>query len=144
MVKGNIYYIPLYTISGTMSTTMRIKPNAVWSDPDVNGLTVSDTAWCLDIDRYQNFIQASTGVFPDESLSRSDCYRIGNRLQALIEERKRSNEWEPDIIEAYPEVESLDTILWLARFFRACHESRDPGEPCCEGSYATESCIPAE
>ena len=102
---------------------MRVTPDAVWTDPDIDGLEVSDTEWRLDVDRYGDFLVEATGIPPAEGLSASDCYRMGNRLQALIEERKRQDKWGPALVEAYPDVESLETFVWVARFLRACHDA---------------------
>jgi hypothetical protein len=48
---------------------------------------------------------------------------MGNRLQALIEERKRQDKWGPALVEAYPDVDSLKAFVWVARFLRACHDA---------------------
>jgi len=106
-----------------MPDVVRVTPDAVWTDPDIEGLEVSDTEWRLDFDRYQEFLVETTGMCPAESLSASDCYRMGNRLQALIEERKQQDEWGPALVEAYPDVDSLEAFVWVARFLRACHDA---------------------
>lgn len=111
-----------------MSATIRVVPDAVWSDPAIDGLDVSDSEWRLDIDQYRDFIETATGISPTDNLSASDCYRIGNRLQALVEDRKRRGEWDSPLVEEYPDVESLDEFVWLARFFRACHACHDANE----------------
>lgn len=123
-----------------MPDAMRVTPDAVWTDPDIEGLSVSDAEWRLDVDRYEEFLSEATGVSPAEGLSASDCYRMGNRLQALIEERKRQDEWGPALVEAYPDVESLEAFVWLARFLRACHDCHDADETCFSGRE--ESCVP--
>jgi len=124
-----------------MSVTICALPDAVWRDPGIEGLEVSNDEWRLDVGRYQDFIRMATGISPTGRLSASDCYRIGNRLQALVEERKRHDEWEPALVESYPDVGSLDDILWVARFFRACHDCHDAGETCLPGRVQGESCI---
>jgi hypothetical protein len=111
-----------------MPATMTVSPDAVWSDPGIDGFDVSDTEWRLDVDRYRDFLVEATGISPADGLSPADCYRIGNRLQALVEERKRHREWVPALVEAYPDVDSLEAFLWLARFFRACHDCTEAGE----------------
>lgn len=113
-----------------MSTIIHVVPAAVWSDPAIEGLEISDSEWRLDIGRYQEFIEAATGLSPSDGLSASDCYRIGNRLQALVEEHKRQNDWDSTLVESYPDVESLEEFVWLARFFRACHDCHGAGEVC--------------
>jgi hypothetical protein len=111
-----------------MQTTIHVAPDAVWSDPAVEGLDASDGEWRLDVDRYRAFLDEAAGLSPADGLSASDCYRVGNRLQGLIEERKRHDAWDPALLEEFPDVDSLQQILWLARFFRACHTSHDAGE----------------
>ncbi len=128
-----------------MAATMTVAPDAVWSDPGIDGLDVSEAEWRLDVDRYGEFLVEATGISPADGLTSSDCYRIGNRLQALIEERKRQDEWEPALVDAYPDVDSLAAFVWLARFFRACHDCHDAGEPCltasgCEASASRSEC----
>jgi len=113
-----------------MSATIRVVPDTVRRDPAIKGLEVSDSEWRLDIGQYQDFIEATTGLSPSDGLSASDCYRIGNRLQAFVEERKRRNDWDATLVEAYPDVQSLKEFVWLARFFRACHDCHDAGEVC--------------
>lgn len=113
-----------------MSATITVTPKSVWSDPDMEGLHVSEGEWRLEADRYRDFLVESTAISPEDGLSASDCYRIGNRLQALVEDRKRRGEWEPALAESYPDVESLEEMLCLARFFRACHDCHDAGETC--------------
>jgi len=118
-----------------MATTICVVPDAVWSDPGIEG---------LDVGRYGDFIQVATGISPASGLSASDCYRIGNRLQALVEQRKRHDEWEPTLVESYPDVEALGEFLWVARFFRACHDCHDAGEICFAGRKHEESCLPSQ
>lgn len=124
-----------------MSTAICIVPDAVWRTPEIDGLDVSDDEWQLDVSQYWDFIQAATGISPDGGLSPSDCYRIGNRIQALVEERKRHDEWEPALVESYPDVSSLDEFLWVARFFRACHDCHDAGELCFAGRADDDCCL---
>jgi hypothetical protein len=101
---------------------MRIVSNGVWSNPPVDGLEIADGEWRLDAGRYDRFLEAATGMSPDDELSPSDCYRIANRLEALVERHKRSGDSESALVEAYPDVQSLETFVWLARFFRRCHD----------------------
>jgi len=122
-----------------MPGTITVAPDAVWSDPGIEGIDVSDTEWRLDVDRYREFLIEATGLSPADGLSASDCYRIGNRLQALVEKRKRHDEWGPELVEAYPDVDSLEEFLWVARFFRACHDCTDAGETCFAGREREKS-----
>ena len=89
---------------------------------DVAGFEVTESGWRLDIDYHRGFIESVTGISPSQNLSASDCYRIGNRLEAFIDESKRAGEWTEELVENYSEVDSLRQIYWLARFFRQCHE----------------------
>jgi hypothetical protein len=132
--------ILMYKYDTVMSTTIRIAPGAVWTNPDIEGLEVSDGEWRLDVARYQDFLRVTTGISPVDGLSTSDCYRIGNRLQALIEERKRQDEWDSALVESYPDVESLEALLWVARFFRACQDCHDASEICFSGCEPDDSC----
>lgn len=113
-----------------MPETIRVTADAVWSDPAIDGLEISGMEWRLDIGRYRDFIAAATGISPSEGISTSDCYRIGNRLQALVAERKRHDEWDRAFVDAYPDVDSLDEFLWVARFFLTCHDCKDAGDRC--------------
>lgn len=89
-----------------------------------DGLELSDSEWRLDPDRYRRFVDALTGIEPSAELSPADCYRIGARLEGFIEQHRRRDEWAPTLVESYPEVDSLEEIVWLARFFRECHDCR--------------------
>ena len=73
-------------------------------------------------DDYREFIESITGISPSERLSPSECYRIGNRLEAFIDQCRRDGAWTDELIEGYPDVDSLEQIYPLARFFRQCHE----------------------
>lgn len=83
--------------------------------------------WHLDPDQYREFIETVTGIAPPDEPTASDCYRIGNRIEAFVEEHHRLDEWTPDLVEEYPDVDSLAEILGLARFFRRCHDCRVDG-----------------
>jgi hypothetical protein len=99
-------------------------------DAPIEGLEVTDTEWSLDTDRYRPFIESVTGVRVDGEVSASDCYRIGNRLEGLIDERRRQDRWTADLVAELPVVESREEVLWLARFFRHCHDCcLETGEP---------------
>ena len=91
-------------------------------DERIEGFERSGSTWKLNVDRYREFIRSATGISPD-ALSRSDCYRIGNRLEALIDEKRRAGEWTTDLVAEYPDVDSLEQIYLLSRFFRQCHEN---------------------
>jgi len=83
--------------------------------------------WMLDPDHYDEFLRAATGVEPsDDDPCPSGCYRVGNRLEAFIEERKRRGEWGQEVVDEYPVVESTEEIIWVARFFRECHRCHLP------------------
>ena len=128
-----------------MPATVAVTPKSVWTDPDVEGLDVSGDEWRLDVERYQEFLVETTDVSPADELSASDCYRIGNRLQALVEKHKQQGEGESGLVESHPDVESLEAVLCLARVFRACHDCHDAGERClagteCEASVGRSEC----
>lgn len=127
-----------------MPTTIRIDSDAVRSDPAIEGVEVSGSEWRLDVDRYRAFLREATGVSPAGGLSASDCYRIGNRLQAFVEARKRDDEWNRALVESYPDVESLEEFLWVARFFRACHDCHDPDERCFTGTEPEDVPAPSQ
>jgi hypothetical protein len=101
---------------------MRIESNEVWSNPPVDGLEITDGEWRLDADHYGEFVEAATGIRVTDGLSSSDCYLIANRLEALIERHKRSGDPESALVAEYPGVQSLEAFVWLARFFRECHD----------------------
>lgn len=127
-----------------MPETIQITADPAWSDPAIEGLEVSDAEWRLDVDRYREFIAAATGIDPSDGIDSSDCYRIGNRLQALVEKRKRHDEWGPALVDEYPDVESLDEFLWVARFFETCHDCNDAGEICFSPRGSDDVCVSAQ
>jgi hypothetical protein len=126
-----------------MSATIAVAPKSVWTDPEIEGLDVSEDEWRLDVERYQELLVETTDISPADGLSASDCYRIGNRLQALVEEHKRQDEGESGLVEAHPDVGSLEEFLCLARVFRACHDCHDAGETCVTTREREESCGPS-
>lgn len=126
-----------------MPPDISVQPDTVWTDPEIHGLTVADEEWQLDVDLYCDFILNVAGIAPRNGLTSTDCYRIGNRLQARIEEYKRNGEWEPTLVETHRDIESLEEFLWLARVFRACHDQHDPDEPCYD-TGSEDCCAPAE
>jgi nicotinamidase-related amidase len=81
----------------------------------------------LNLDRYDAFVVAVTDTRPTADATATDCYRIGNRLEAFVAEHRRTGAWTPALVEEYPDVDSLDQIYALARFFRHCHEERLTG-----------------
>lgn len=103
---------------------IRISPNTAWTGPSTDGLDLSTSEWCLDPNRYRGFVTAVTGIQVSADPTAADCYRIGNRIEAFIEERRRRGEWTSGLVEAYPDVESLSEIVGLARFFRRYHTCR--------------------
>lgn len=127
-----------------MATTIRVTADPVWSDPAIKGLEISDTEWNLNVDRYQDFIREAAGIDPTNGISVSDCYRIGNRFQALVEEYKRDDEWGPALVEEYPDVESLEEFLWMARFFQNCHKCNEPGEMCFTPDSPKDTFVPTK
>ncbi len=123
-----------------MPTTIAAVPDRVRTDPGIEGLEVSETEWRLDVGRYREFVAAATGITPTDGLSGSDCYRIGNRLQALVEEHKQQAKPESTLVDAYPTVDSLEEFLWVARVFRACHDT----ENCTAGVERRDSRVSAD
>lgn len=103
---------------------MRIPPATSWTGPSTCGLELSRDEWRLDPDRYREFVEVATGIRLADEPTASECYRIGNRLEGLVEERQRRDEWTPSLVEEYPDVESLEEIVGLSRFFRRCHDCR--------------------
>ena len=95
--------------------------------PPVAGLEIAGDEWKLDPTQYAGFVGEITGLTPTSDLDPSDCYRIGNRLEAYIETRKRSGEWNSEVVETHADLQSLDEVLALARFYRECHASRIDG-----------------
>ena len=102
---------------------MRIPPATSWTGPSTDRIELSHEEWRLDPDRYREFVESATGIPLVDEPTASECYRIGNRLEALVEERQR-RDGAPDLVAEYPDVESLEEIVGLARFFRRCHDCR--------------------
>lgn len=124
-----------------MAATIRVPADLAWADPSIEGLDASGEDWYLNVARYQEFIREAAGIDPMNGISVSDCYRIGNRLQALIEQHKREQEWKPELIKDYPDVESLEEFLWIARFFETCHECKEPGKVYHPGQEYDDVCV---
>ena len=103
-------------------TVVETNHSSTLSDGSIDGFERSDSVWRLNLDHYGEFIESITGITPEENLSASDCYRIGNRLEAFIDESQRAGEWTEELVEKHPEVDSLRQLYVLARFFRRCHE----------------------
>lgn len=101
---------------------IRIEPETDRRPATTAAFGIADSAWVLDVSEYADFIEAATGITVTETLDPSDCYRVGNRLEGLIDERRRHGTWDADLLSEYPEVESLAEIVSLARFFRQCHD----------------------
>jgi hypothetical protein len=106
-----------------MRTLVTTRPPGLSTD-DVVGFGGEGSVWRLDLDRYGEFVETVTGIAPHAELSASDCYRVGNRIEAFVHERRRAGTWTPDLVANYPGVDSLDQITLLARFFRRRHEER--------------------
>ena len=123
-----------------MNATIWVSADPVWTDPSIQGLEVSDAEWHLDVARYRHFIEEAAGIDPTDPISTAACYRIGNRLQALVEDHKRNDEWEPALVEEYPDVASLEGFLWVARIFQRCHECADAGQLCLSPEHSDEVC----
>ncbi|WP_435332917.1 hypothetical protein [Haloarchaeobius sp. TZWWS8] len=90
--------------------------------PELAGLEVTESEWRLDTDRYRRFVEEAARQSLDDQPTAADCYRIGNRIEALIAEHRQRDDWSPSLVEEYPDVDSLDEIVGLARFFRHCHD----------------------
>jgi hypothetical protein len=103
---------------------IRISPDTSRTGPTAEGLDRSASEWRLDPGQYHEFIETVTGIAPPDDPTASDCYRIGNRIEAFVEEHHRLDEWTPALVEEYPDVGSLAEILGIARFFRRCHACR--------------------
>ena len=97
-------------------------PDSNYLPPSIPGLELTDDEWRLNPEEYEQFITATTGVSPTADLDASDCYRIGNRLEGFLETRKRNEEWTDTVGDTHPDIESVDEVLALARFFRQCHD----------------------
>lgn len=106
---------------------IRISPDTPRAGPSADGLDLSTSGWHLDASRYREFVETVTGIRLSDEPTASDCYRIGNRIEAFVEERHRLDEWTSDLVEEYPDVDSLGEILGLARFFRRWHDCRLDG-----------------
>lgn len=110
---------------------IRIEGSDVRTLPSFDGVHAADDEWRLDPSQYCDFTESVTGIALTAELSAADCYRIGNRLEAFIAERKRDGEWTDALVEEYAGIESLKEIVALARFLRTCHEQcRDARTAC--------------
>jgi len=110
---------------------IRIEPTEGQTTPSFSGLQAEDDEWHLDPEQYRDFTEAVAGIALTADLSATDCYRIGNRLEAFIAERKRDGEWTEALLAEYSGVGSLAEIVALAQFLRTCHERcLDSGKSC--------------
>lgn len=98
--------------------------------PSFEGIQADSDGWRLDPSAYRALTESITGMPLTDDLSATECYRIGNRLEAFIAERRRTGEWTESLVEEYPDVESLEEIVALARFLRTCHERCLDGGSC--------------
>ncbi|WP_254279746.1 hypothetical protein [Haloarcula marina] len=101
---------------------IRIRPTTSRSAPSCSGLSADDGEWRLEPSRYRRFTAEVTGIELTENLGASEYYRIRNRLEAFIAERKRDGEWSASLVERYPDVNTLEEIVSLTRFLRECHD----------------------
>ncbi|WP_435358588.1 hypothetical protein [Haloarchaeobius sp. DFWS5] len=101
---------------------IRISSPSSHERPQTNAIEVTDAGWQLDPERYGDFVETVTGIPLGDDLSAADCYRIRNRIEAKVDAKRRRGEWTPTVAEEYPDVESRDDILAVARFFRECHD----------------------
>jgi len=101
---------------------IRISSGDVPRASSFSGLYADDDEWCLEPSEYRAFTESVTGIPLTEDLAAADCYRIGNRLEAFVAERQREGEWTDTLLEAYPDVESREEVVAVARFLRTCHE----------------------
>jgi hypothetical protein len=104
--------------------SVEISQYEVRPDTSLRGFEVSDDEWQLDPEVYREFVESVTGMDVSDELSASQCYRIRNRLEAFIEERRRHDEWGERLAEDHPAIESLDEIVELAAFFRELYDHR--------------------
>lgn len=94
-----------------------------------SGLEASGGEWRLDVERFAPFVESLTGLSVSAKLSDSECYRIRNRLEALVAERYRTGEWPQQVRDASSEAVAADDLFELARFFRVYHEERQTNAP---------------
>jgi hypothetical protein len=110
---------------------IQIERNDARTLPSFEGIHADDGEWRLDPSQYRTLTESVAGIPLTEDLSATDCYRIGNRLEAFIAERRRDGEWTASLVEEYPAIESRDELVALAQFLRACHERcLDSGNRC--------------
>lgn len=93
-------------------------------DTSLRGFELSDDEWRLDTDAYRNFIESVTGMGVSDGLSASQCYRIRNRLEAFMVDRRRRGEWTENLTREFPDIESLDEVVELAKFFRELYDDK--------------------
>lgn len=110
---------------------IRIGSAEMRPDASFSGLYTDDGEWRLDPSEYRTLTESIAGIPLTDDLSASDCYRVGNRLESFIAQRRRNGEWTESLVEEYPDIGSLAELVALARFLRTCHERcLDTGTPC--------------
>lgn len=114
----------MYLVSQSMDAMPHLTTAAdeTWGDPPVDGLATVDGKWRLDLSRYEEYVADTTTIRPTPDLDPEYCYRIGNQLESLLDEQRRTGEWPRGDPDGYPAIESRETVVWLAHFFRRCHE----------------------
>ncbi len=102
---------------------IELSAEALGRVPSVDGVERESGTVRFDPAAHRAFVEAATGIDPAGDLSPAECYLIGNRLEALVDERTRTGEWETGTAPApdHPGIESLTDVVGLARLFRAYH-----------------------
>jgi hypothetical protein len=101
---------------------IRITPQTARSAPDLVGLETSAGEWRFDPSHYRQFVESTTGIPVADHPPPTDCYRIRNRLEAFVDEHRRSGVKDELLTAEHPAVDSIEEITELARFFRHCHD----------------------
>lgn len=91
--------------------------------PSISGLNREDNMVYFDPSAYDLFIRRVTGLTVDEGPTPREASRIANILEGFIDEKKREGNWSPELLEAYPTVESLIEVYALTRVLRVYGET---------------------
>lgn len=96
--------------------------------PELTGFEESDGEWQLELDHYRSFISDVTGIELSRELTPREMKIIQSRLEGCVERYERTNSCVCDQLERYENIDSMNTVHELSRFFRVLVSTQAEGE----------------
>ncbi|ERG97246.1 hypothetical protein [Haloquadratum walsbyi] len=84
----------------------------------LDGVRYTEDQTQFDLTVYGRFVEVVAGVKVADDLPAKEHYRIRNRIEAFIHDAKRYDIWTPELLEVYPNIDSLSEVTALARALR--------------------------